>query len=149
MATFPFQEDIEPLLSSMDAIPIDPLVPYAEEFKRLLEERGDSLWGPQATSRSKLATRLHFAGWSRSELLEVGLKPKDVENFRLKYSLKKQRPGRQRGTKGSPPVSIFAAPDAETLLEGLKARQQELHEHIEACQIELQRVNAAIEAMKT
>ena len=96
MASLPFTEDIAPLLENMDGIPVDDNVPFSDAFKKVMEATEGNPWGPQATEASKLAPRLHFAGWSRQELESVGLKPKDAENFRSKYKLTLPRSGRPR-----------------------------------------------------
>lgn len=130
MATiFPFTKDIEGLVEKLDTIPIDNGVPFADGFKQVLLEHDGNPWGPQATPLSKLATRLHFAGWSRKELEEAGLKPKDVENFRRKHNMKATRAGRP-GNPGITPArkkGAFAAPSpSEVIQQSIHAAQAEI-----------------------
>lgn len=150
MATFPFTRDIESLLPDMEAIPIDESVPFADGFKKVMAETEGNPWGPQALPRSKLATRLHFAGWTRQQLEEVGLKPKDVENFRRKYQLTQSRAGRPSGPAMSPEGARWssAAPTADGFLAGLKERRQLLMAQVDACTEELQRIEEAIRALE-
>lgn len=153
MSIFPFTTDIEPLLANLDGIPIDPEVQFANEFKALLDGPGE-LWGPQATGRSKLATRLHFAGWSRAELESVGLKPKDVENFRRKYKLTLGGAGRPKGI----PQSTVRQPEGNTIKDILataEARRVALTAQIELKRLEteqleqeLAQIEEAIKAMQ-
>ncbi|HBO3276647.1 TPA: hypothetical protein L4S01_001568 [Pseudomonas aeruginosa] len=154
MTTFPFTTDIDRLAERLDDIPIDPNVPFAAEFRSLLAGTAE-LWGPQATERSKLATRLHFAGWSRSELESVGLKPKDVENFRRKYKL-------TAGSAGRPKVKARAnagASESSTIKEILataEARRADLTVQIqqkrmegEKLEQELLQIEEAIKALQS
>lgn len=110
MAALPFTEDIEDLLRHMEDIPVDGDVRFAQAFMELLKETGGNPWGPQASERSKLATRLWFAGWSRAQLEQVGLKPKDVENFRRTHGLTAGAVGRPsksiKGTSKVPPTAL-------------------------------------------
>ena len=143
MAIFPFTNDVESLIDGMDAIPIDPEVPCSERFQEILQEHSGNPWGPNASARSKLATRLHFAGWSRQDLEAAGLKPKDVENFRQKFGLKvSKRIPRYRRTAPSDTTS------ADVFLSGMKARRDVLRIEIEERQVELERLEKAIGALE-
>lgn len=104
MATFPYPYEGNPedLLDGTVEIPIDESVPFASSFRQLLEE--GTAWAPQTTPQSKLATRLHFAGWSRSQLIEFGLNPKNVENFKRNKGLTGQQAGRPVQGRASAPV---------------------------------------------
>lgn len=141
MAIFPFTENVDDLIDGMDLIPIDDSVPFAESFKKLLAESGGNPWGPQTTPRSKLATRLHFAGWTSQQLEAVGLKPRDVENFRRNRGLKTSRRGRP---VASQPTSALSAP---ALLAAALARREELIADIAASQDELARIEETIKLL--
>jgi len=137
VATLPFTEDIEPLLENMDSIPIDDNVPFADGFKKVMEAYEGNPWGPQANPRSKLATRLHFAGWSRQELESVGLKPKDAENFRSKHKLTLSRSGRPRN------------PSIPAAHKGNLFEIKPVVDPIEAIRIKCAQLNELIAAKKT
>ena len=132
MATLPFTEDIAPLMANMDGIPIDDNVPFADAFKKIMEANEGNPWGPQATEASKLATRLHFAGWSRQELESVGLKPKDAENFRSKHKLTLPRAGRPRNPSLPPAQKghLFEAKPVVDPIEAIRLRCAQLNELI-------------------
>lgn len=165
MATLPFTEDIEPLLKNMDSIPIDDNVPFADGFKKVMEAYEGNPWGPQANPRSKLATRLHFAGWSRQELESVGLKPKDAENFRSKHKLTLSRSGRPRNP--SLPVAqklnLFEAKAEVEPIEAIhtkcaklndliasnKALIEEAQRAIEEAEIELKKQEVALKVLSS
>ena len=89
---YPFNGTIEELAKIQEEIPIHPAVKGSFEFKRLVD--AGEAWGPQASDQSKLATRLWYAGWTRKQLEEFGLKPKDVENWRRYKGLTEAKAGR-------------------------------------------------------
>lgn len=164
MAIFPFTEDVDSLIDGMDAIPIDPEVPCAQKFQEILIEHSGNPWGPNATARSKLATRLHFAGWSRQELEQVGLKPKDVENFRQKFGLKVSKRASRRprnpsvpeGTKRplfnatEPAVAIRLKQQAlEAEIKHLEQRIADSQVRIEECREELKKYETAMKVIST
>lgn len=154
MAPFTLARDLDELLSKMDELPIDESVPFAQDFKNLLATKGaGGLWGPQASDRSKLATRLHFAGWSRQALEELGLKPKDVENFRRKFGLVAKGPGRTKSTKGKPPMGQTVDPveairqkiaEAEGTIQEMREVIETAQNRIEECRAELAQHEAAL-----
>lgn len=155
MATFPFTESIEDLLDGMDAIPIDDSVPFADGFKSVMEANNWNPWGPQAAPRSKLATRLHFAGWTRQQLEAVGLKPKDVENFRRKHKLTAGEAGRPKAlnfARGKAPVSSLDAIQKECQqlrkeIEALERTISDANLRITQCHIELNKREEAIKLL--
>lgn len=154
MAPFTLAGNIEELLAKMDELPIDEGVPFADKFKNLLATKGvEGLWGPQASERSKLATRLHFAGWTRQELEDYGLKPKDVENFRRKFGMTSHKPGRAKSTKGSPHVAQTVDPveairlkirEAEGVIQEMEEVIANAQQRIEECRTELAQHEAAL-----
>ncbi|WP_397381137.1 hypothetical protein [Pseudomonas sp.] len=151
MATVPFTEDIAPLLESMDGIPVDDTVPFSDAFKKIMEEHEGNPWGPQATEASKLATRLHFAGWSRQELESVGLKPKDAENFRSKFKLTLPRAGRPRA-KSAPQeqkASHCTAKPVVDPIEAIRIKCALLKDRIECNQEVIRECHKAIEEART
>lgn len=159
MASLPFTEDIEPLLENMDGIPIDDNVPFSDAFKKVMEATEGNPWGANTTPGSKLATRLHFAGWSRRELEAVGLKPKHVENFRGAHDLTAKRVGRPSKKKSKAievkpsvdPIEAIHAKCAE--LSGLIAEQQALIEKarivIEGAETELKKQEEALAVLSS
>lgn len=154
MAAFPFTESLEDLLSRMDAIPIDDSVPFADGFKKVMEEHNGHPWGPQATPMSKLATRLHFAGWTNQQLEQVGLKPKDHENFRRKYKLTQRSAGRPKAAISLPTGGVSALEAAKKECAQLRKEIENLERliadsghRIELCRTELKKREEAIKLL--
>lgn len=146
MATLPFDPSINigELLGKMEDIPVDASVPYAEDFKRLVKT-GEA-WGPQASEESKLATRLYYAGWTNQQIDDVGLKSKNVQNFRRKH-------GHLMGSQGRPPkpyrtvlghVGLEPKSNADFVKE-LEETKRALELTIEKAQAELKVINEALE----
>lgn len=128
VATFPYPYEGNPedLLADIDEIPIDDSVPFASEFRRLIEE--GTAWAPQTTPQSKLATRLHFAGWTRQQLIEFGLNPKNVENFKRNKGLAGQAgrpPSRSRSGRDMSKLvgSVWDIPNAHAINTATSAPQ--------------------------
>ncbi|WP_085589304.1 hypothetical protein [Pseudomonas sp. B14(2017)] len=84
---YPFAGTLEELIEIQEQIPIDPDVPFAEEYRAIYRDTNGQPWGEKTSDRSKLAVRLWFAGWPRQGLIDLGLEPKHVENFRSKHRL--------------------------------------------------------------
>ncbi len=145
MATLPFdpQIDLQELLRDMESIPVDANVPYAEEFKRLIE--GGKAWGPQALPESKLATRLYFAGWSPQQIEEVGLKSKSVLNFRVKYGFTQAGPGRPSANSVKPAIKPAPRKSIPDFVKELEKTRRALEQTIETAQAELKVVNEALD----
>ncbi len=153
---YPFPGTLEELLEIQETIPIDEEVPFSKRFKELYEESGGSPWGPQSTDRSKLAIRLWFAGWSRKQIMEIGLDPKHVENFRSNKGLTTGKPGRSTPTpspfsktgyqlgiamKAVPPVGAAIAAALKTVQEKrdlVRADIDRLEQELDARRAELQ-----------
>ncbi|MHD0644203.1 hypothetical protein ACYPKM_01035 [Pseudomonas aeruginosa] len=159
LAVFPFTEEIEHLYERMGEIPVDTNVRFAQAFISLLRKKGGNPWGPQATARAKLATRLWFAGWTRSQLAQVGLKPKDVENFRRAHGLTADAAGRPKGSSVAPkkeplvsgqdPISAIKSA-AQKLTEKRQALQHkiaEMNNEIGSIDAELRKLDAAMKVL--
>lgn len=147
MATLPFDPelDIGELLKEMESIPVDAAVPYSEDFKRLVQS--GKAWGPQASAESKLATRLFYAGWTTQQIDQVGLKSKNVENFRRKHKhLVQARPGRPPKLPNSVAEQLNAIPKSNAdFAKELEETRRALEQTIETAQAELKVVNEALE----
>lgn len=159
---YPFPGTLDELLEIQETIPIDDEVPFADRYRELYEESGGSPWGPQSTDRSKLAIRLWFAGWTRKQIMEIGLDPKHVENFRSNKKLTTGKPGRTSPTPGpfSKPIigaamSAFPAIGSvvATFLQSMEEKRKivradilRLEGELEARRAELKRLESMIEA---
>lgn len=159
MAAFPFTEEIDHLYQHMDEIPVDGDVRFAQAFMELLSKTNGNPWGPQASDRSKLATRLWFAGWTRAQLEQVGLKPKDVENFRRTHGLTAGEAGRPKSSTHPALLGAFrkhyergTAPesgvDKSQTIAVVEARIRTLNETISACERQIQIATSTISAAK-
>lgn len=141
-AVFPFTEQIEHLYERMGDIPVDGNVRFAQEFIGLLAEKGGNPWGPQASPRAKLATRLWFAGWTRAQLVQVGLKPKDVENFRRAHGLTAETAGRP---KGSPAAQKQESPASyQAPISAIDSAAQKLVQRRQALQMQIAKLSDEI-----